>query len=305
MATNQEGRHVFFQAAGGVTGVNYNEAIFEACTADSITSGDINGRLIQYLQNRTNTSLTNINDLMAKFAELSGVSRWDEVADTPNILRGLSLWLDSSDTSTITEAAGLVSQWDDKSGNGNNATQGTESLQPTTNATTQNSKNVLDFDNGDSLTLPSALHSIPNGDNTLFIVGLHAATAVNDYYIGMTESGAGRYYYRANADGDGVLGLNRTGDSSAVAVASAGDAFHLGTFFRSGTTQSISVDSGTPVTNTSGLSESGIDAATIGSKAGAGSFLLGSIAEIIIYSRALSTAEISAVETYLSNKWGI
>ena len=31
----------------------------------------------------------------------------------------LQLWLDASDTSTITQSEGSVSQWDDKSGNGN------------------------------------------------------------------------------------------------------------------------------------------------------------------------------------------
>ena len=33
-------------------------------------------------------------------------------------------WFDAADASTITESGGLVSQWDDKSGNGNHATQG-------------------------------------------------------------------------------------------------------------------------------------------------------------------------------------
>ena len=40
------------------------------------------------------------------------------------------LWLDAADVPTITETGGLVSQWDDKSGNGNHATQATGTLQP-------------------------------------------------------------------------------------------------------------------------------------------------------------------------------
>ena len=45
-----------------------------------------------------------------------------------------SLWLDASDVSptNIVESLGAVSQWSDKSGNGNHVTQGTASLQPTT-----------------------------------------------------------------------------------------------------------------------------------------------------------------------------
>jgi hypothetical protein len=56
-----------------------------------------------------------------------------------------ALWLDASDTATITASSGAVSQWDDKSGNARHAVQATGSLQPTTGADTQNSLNVLTF----------------------------------------------------------------------------------------------------------------------------------------------------------------
>ncbi len=42
-------------------------------------------------------------------------------------------WFDAADASTITESAGAVSQWRDKSGNGKHANQGNASLQPTYN----------------------------------------------------------------------------------------------------------------------------------------------------------------------------
>lgn len=56
------------------------------------------------------------------------------------------LWLDASDTNTITAAAGYVSQWDDKSGNDIHATQGTGARQPLTGSRSISGKNVLDFD---------------------------------------------------------------------------------------------------------------------------------------------------------------
>jgi hypothetical protein len=67
----------------------------------------------------------------------------------------LALWLDADDASTITLQGGggpgpggsdHVAQWDDKSGNGNHATQDTASSQPTYNATGFNSKPALMFD---------------------------------------------------------------------------------------------------------------------------------------------------------------
>jgi hypothetical protein len=53
------------------------------------------------------------------------------------------MWFDATDASTITESAGLVSQWGDKSGNLNHLTQGTGSLQPTTGANTIGGLNVI------------------------------------------------------------------------------------------------------------------------------------------------------------------
>jgi hypothetical protein len=43
-------------------------------------------------------------------------------------------WYDADDSSTITESAGAISQWDDKSGNDNHAVQGVGSKQPIYNA---------------------------------------------------------------------------------------------------------------------------------------------------------------------------
>jgi hypothetical protein len=47
----------------------------------------------------------------------------------------LLLWLDASDASTVTLTGGKVSQWSDKSGNGNHATQSTDAKRPTSYVT--------------------------------------------------------------------------------------------------------------------------------------------------------------------------
>jgi len=61
----------------------------------------------------------------------------------------LCLWLDSSDAATITESGGVVSQIDDKSGEGNNFTA---IGSPITNASITNSLNVIDFSGSSGLT---------------------------------------------------------------------------------------------------------------------------------------------------------
>ena len=56
-----------------------------------------------------------------------------------------ALWLDAADSNTLTLNGSNVSQWDDKSGNNYEFTQGTSTVQPAY-TTTQNSLNTVDFD---------------------------------------------------------------------------------------------------------------------------------------------------------------
>lgn len=55
----------------------------------------------------------------------------------------------------VTESGGAVSQWDDLSGNGNNATQTTGSVQPTLQTTGINGLPSLNFDGTDRMTTPT------------------------------------------------------------------------------------------------------------------------------------------------------
>ena len=63
----------------------------------------------------------------------------------PTDISNLNLWLDASDESTITESDNLVSQIDDKSGEGNHFSQASTGAMPKTRSL-HNGKNVLDFD---------------------------------------------------------------------------------------------------------------------------------------------------------------
>ena len=76
------------------------------------------------------------------------------IGANPASFSTLKLWLDASDDSTITHSSNAVSQWNDKSGNNNHATQGTSSNKPSTNTSSQNGLNVLDFSD-DFLFIPN------------------------------------------------------------------------------------------------------------------------------------------------------
>ena len=64
--------------------------------------------------------------------------------DPSDLGTNLKLWLDASDLTTLTISGSNVTQWDDKSGNGNHVTQAVASAQFETGTRTLNSLNVLD-----------------------------------------------------------------------------------------------------------------------------------------------------------------
>jgi hypothetical protein len=97
-----------------------------------------------------------------------------------------SLWLDASDLSTITLGTG-VSQWRDKSGNGNNVAQATGANQPT--QTTVNSLNALAF-NGSSMFLSSITASgLPLGSAGVSIFAVLADSNNGAAFPGIVEWG--------------------------------------------------------------------------------------------------------------------
>ena len=85
----------------------------------------------------------------------------------------LLAWYDASDAGTVTESAGSVSQWDDKSGNNRHVSQGSGANQPTYNGT-----NEVDFDSDSSQYLfNSSPFMYNNGSADMYIVGSAIVTA--------------------------------------------------------------------------------------------------------------------------------
>lgn len=98
----------------------------------------------------------------------------------------VSAWYDASDTSSITSSSGAVSQWNDKSGNGRNLTQGTGGSQPLDNTRTVNGRVAIDFDGSDDfMTFPSGMYGFHNSSsNTVFIVAANDTPTADHALIG-------------------------------------------------------------------------------------------------------------------------
>ena len=224
----------------------------------------------------------------------------------PSRFDGLQLWLDASDETTITDTTGNVTAWADKSGNGNNVTSPT--FQPRTGDSTENGLNIIDF-TSDQMIVPSALYSLPNGDNTVFVVSKRATEDGSiDATFGAATGITNEYFHIYSNVARTQSFTNRSGGGGAVSFigpVGVNTNLNIAHMRKEGTDQTIAVNGGTEATPITASNTATIDDFFIGT-AGSGAFpLIGSIAEMLFYDRNLSPSEISAINQYLANKWGV
>jgi len=213
---------------------------------------------------------------------------------------GMEIWLDGADTSTITEVGGIVSQWDDKSGNDRHALSELVVSSPSTGLETLNGNNVISFD--DSLMeMPTII--TPTGASAYTIVAVwHPKNEGN--YDTLMAIGA-NYNYGNVWLHNYPAGIQHSwyNDSLTTAIA---DANPLTTILSWNGTTRTSRYNGAEQSDTPGYKGTGIANATLGALKGSSFYSLhGYIAEFIVYHRALTVSEITAMETYLNTKWGL
>jgi hypothetical protein len=227
----------------------------------------------------------------------------------PKSISGLALWLDASDSTTVTTATG-VSEWRDKSGNGRNFTQTTENNQPALTANARNGRAVLTLDGtndslsgpaGFSLTSTHSVFAVVNPSVRKIAAFLAGSVNVELIYGDGSSSFSGTKFAAFGVAravyGGGTI---TTGTYQVVsAVCSGGTLPSNLSMWTNGVGGPVSTETaGTaPVAAvTSPLS--------IGTSA-ASQFWNGVIAEIVIYDRSLSTADRQSVERWLGRKWGV
>ena len=236
----------------------------------------------------------------------AAMSTWLDLPVSTNV----ELWLDANDSSTITLNGSTVSQWDDKSGNNYHISQATASNQPAYVTSVLNSKNIVRFDGvNDIMSNASAQPVAGSASRTIFYV-----FSCNTTFTGWQYE-YGLYFGLASPVDGGVIAISQ---ELAVRVSNGYRIFNQSN--DDGSHAIISaVQDGTNVSNYSMWKNgSALSATTTRSRAlniGPGihlgahpvisNWLDGDIAEVIVYSSALSTSDRESVESYLSNKWGI
>ena len=247
----------------------------------------------------------------------------------PKSIAGLALWLDASDSSTITLNGATVSQWRDKSGNARDLSEATANNQPT--MSTMNGKSALSFDGvNDSLSTSSTLMAVGTNSFTLF-QALECAfpggvgTEGKSFEHRITEGGVDdnqiAVNWSANQGVAWLFGTLRTRVKSlrtavaynadqrfdSVNVANPGIVTLTGAYAPAAAT-STAWWKNTASPTSSGTSDGGnLLGIAIGCRNNATKSLFfgGKVAETLCYVGAVTETQRIAVQKYLGSKWGI
>jgi hypothetical protein len=220
----------------------------------------------------------------------------------PTKISGCTAWWDAQDSSTVTlSGPSNVSSWADKSGQGNIAATGAASPTYITGS-------GIVF-NGTSQYLTTAYTANPLAES-LFIVATWTGTSPLSYELIGASGTNGRQYAIKNSGSSNTVqweagGTNPTGYGATSGVVANAQFLTTGTYrpiaggstSLNGSNQSTRGAISFPGPATTNIG--------VGFTTGLSNYFQGTINEIIIYSREVSTDERQQVEGYLAYKWDL
>jgi hypothetical protein len=223
-------------------------------------------------------------------------------ASPGGVATNLHAWY-RADAGVTKNAGNSVTAWADQTGNYNST--GVVSA-PFWNAQTMNFNPAVDFDGASYLNLPNSALTSGTGSYTGFLSFFTNTGAWNPVVSGGTESNNQRIYFGCGGNSDQVDAWYGTANDlhSANNVLTLGLP-SVGTFYYNSASGREIFNNGASV-GTSGATtrNTGTNNHRIGTRPNLSEIFNGRVSEIIIYSRALSTAEMQRVESYLGLKYG-
>lgn len=239
----------------------------------------------------------------------------------PSEINGLILWLDASDSSTIDTVSTKVSEWRDKSGQGNVLVQGTDASRPTLSTDQQNGLNGLSFSGSNVLTDASPAASMSGGFDPeigVFAVAGNDNTSSTRMIVSVWDDTAGENSFALGKSvlEQGIFVISQTGSdqsnwqtvgadlgNSDVATFIGGELAlaEKNTYLNRVKYRDNAGTADGPVPSTAPLCIGDVnDNATY-----AFAPWSGHIYEIVIYNRWITTAERVALTNHLYEKWGL
>jgi hypothetical protein len=255
-----------------------------------------------------------------------GILGSQRVSFNPASIAGIKAWYDAADTATISLSGSAVTQWNDKSGNAYNLTQGTAARRPSSGINTLNGRNVVTFGGDDVMLAASAPNwtFLSNSTGaTVFMAAYYDTTAAQTMIFDTSTSTTGAVgvtTFRGSSDKLGAFVAYGTGGQyvsldSNLQTLTDSTAFYWSMKLNNANATAanrikVRLNAGSEVgantyTNTPS-SSAPAQSLFLGSYDTAGSQgFQGRIAEIIMYSGILSDTDIATVNAYLAGKWGL
>lgn len=229
------------------------------------------------------------------------------------VYSNLGFWLDASDARTIVETNGIVSQWNDKSGNGINFSQGTGGNMPTIYNDPVSKNQFIRFDGSDDFMSATSNFFANKSSFTMFWVFKWNTGSGTDYepimttntssdnldngalfYVNPADRGAAYPFWQNNANNNFDAGLTYV--SGTTYINNIVFANNLYSVFRNSVFDgSLAVVSSFSETNNARIH--------IARQHAPGRFAKFDIAEIVVYSTELTASQIDSVNRYLNAKW--
>lgn len=231
-------------------------------------------------------------------------------AFSPSSLPNLALWLKADAITGLTDGQS-VATWNDSSGNGRNVTQATGVYQPTYKTNIINGKPVVRFDGSNDHLLQPVITGDPTA-LSLFVAAKRAASAGGQVLWGHRSESTRLIQLTTNDDTTAVWQLRGSGNALQQLLITGTLTnwnIYTATFDKPNNNHVFRLNGGSQQTNTYAFGSETMTSTleTIGASntGGYGFYFNGDIAEIIVYSRALSTTERQQVEQYLAQKYAI
>jgi hypothetical protein len=215
----------------------------------------------------------------------------------PTDIDGCQLWLDAADASTVTLSGSNVTQWIDKSGNGNTVTQTTSSNQPTYVTNVVNGNPVVRFNGTSHVLQTTSFTSLGTNSVSFWLVERN-----------LSGSGGNAPFSFNSGPNNGIVFQNNNGlqplpnsvpyTSSVARIdfynrtnTGSGDSTYL-----NGTVVSIRDDNTTGTYGTT---------FAVGMRILSTIYTSGDICEILIFIGMPTTSQRQTIEGYLAHKWGL
>ena len=223
---------------------------------------------------------------------------WD-----PTTISGIQLWLDANDQSSITLSETTVTQWEDKSGQGNDVSQSTVGSQPTLSIS-----NGMNFINTASDTyLTNGTMVFPETPYSIFAVGVNNTNAGSINTLITLNTDLHLFFGSVNGNFTTFTGSGNWNDTSPNTPLTTVLSLALMEMLNGGTSSTlIPYINGIALDPKNGTSTS-VTGITIGHfTPGIATWAWnGYIGEILIYNSVLTQSQRQVVEGYLAWKWGI